>query len=77
MSAARFSSRPVDCGHGYVVEFQFRPGGLFCEWTPDVPGSDAPASVFERYEEARDAFIAARLKRLLGNVGPITTELRR
>lgn len=71
----RFVSQPANLGHGFSVEFSFRPGGLFCEWSPAVPNSETPARVLMRYLKARDAFIAARILRRVGDTGPVHTEL--
>lgn len=72
----QFASLPVDCGDGYLVEFRFTPAGIICEWVPGVPNAETPPRVLARYTEAMAAFIWARCHRQLGDVGPVTTELR-
>jgi hypothetical protein len=72
----RFASKPVDVGHGYQVEFTFRRGEILCEWAPNVPSASTPAAVLDRYRVAMDTFIAARLLRVTGRIGLVTTEVR-
>jgi hypothetical protein len=72
----QFASLPVALGDGFSVEFRFSPGGLYCEWSPDVPGPYAPANVLARYQEALAAFVLARCNRVIGQVGPVVTVLR-
>lgn len=69
-----FVSKPVDLGHGYRVEFSFRPDGLLCEWAPDLPDRKTPRIVLKRYENARNAFVVARLLRLDCEIGPAKAE---
>lgn len=72
----QFASLPVDLGDGYSVEFCFVRGSVICEWLPDTLTKETPERVIDSYVLARDAFVAARLHRILGKVGPVTTVLK-
>lgn len=70
------TASPIDVGAGYWIDLTFLPGGIRCEWSPDVP-DPVPPEVSSKYEVALHLFISARLHRVTGPIGlGIKTEMR-